>query len=76
MAKVLVATTNIKHDGETFEPGTEFSAEDAKRFSKDQLQALYDSGALVVEDKKDETPETAEAVVEDDQAPADEDDAE
>lgn len=51
MGKKVVAVTNIKHDGETIEAG---ATVDASKFEKDELKALYDNGAVTVEDGPDE----------------------
>lgn len=59
MAKKLIAVTNIKHDGNLFDAGAEL---DPKGFSREQLQALYDAGSVVVTDGADAVePEQQEA---------------
>lgn len=47
MAKKLVAVTAIKHDGETYDAGTQI---DPTKFTREELAELHDNGALVVSD--------------------------
>ena len=47
MAKQVVATMDIMHDGEKFPAGQPV---DPKKFSKDQLTRLYERGAVKIED--------------------------
>lgn len=55
MTKKLVAVTNIQHDGEFYEAE---STLDPAKFKKEQLQALYDNGAVKVVDDDKMEPET------------------
>lgn len=47
MQKKLVAVTDIKHDGERYEAGSEL---DPAKFDKSELRALLDNGAIEVVD--------------------------
>lgn len=47
MAKKLIAVTNVRHNGDDIEAGSEV---DTSKFTKDELKSLYDSGAVRVED--------------------------
>jgi len=49
MAKQVVATMDIMHDGEKFPAGEPV---DPKKFSKDQLTRLYERGAVRIEEPK------------------------
>lgn len=55
MAKKLVAVTNIKFNGELLPAGEPL---DASKFDKKQLEALYDAGAVRVDEGSDEKTET------------------
>jgi hypothetical protein len=47
MAKQVVATMDIQHDGEKYPMGQPI---DPKKFSKDQLTRLYERGAVRIEE--------------------------
>lgn len=47
MAKKVLATTDIRHNGETYLNGTEL---DTSLFTKVQLRELHDAGAIEVVD--------------------------
>lgn len=47
MAKRIIAVTQINHDGENF-PANEHI--DVTKFTKSQLESLYDVGAIKIED--------------------------
>lgn len=51
MGKKLVAVTEIRHDEEVFAAGETL---DASKFNKKQLEALYDAGAVRVDESEDE----------------------
>lgn len=60
MAKKVFANTNIKHNNEYFEAGTEL---DTDKFTREQLRELYDVGAVEireVEDPKSEEKSNSE----------------
>lgn len=66
MAKKLVAVTEIRHNDEIIPAGETL---DTSKFDKKQLEALYDAGAVRVDDGADEaektsteTPENTETV--------------
>lgn len=55
MAKKLVAVTEIRHDDLVIPAGETL---DASKFEKSQLEALYDAGAVRVDDGQQETTNT------------------
>ena len=55
MGKKLVAVTEIRHNGEVTSAGETL---DASKFDKKQLEALYDAGAVRVDEDDQETEAT------------------
>ncbi len=55
MTKKIFAVTNIRHDGLDFAVGQEINPKD---FKKEQLTALYDSGAVEVREIEVEVKES------------------
>lgn len=57
MAKKLVAVTEIRHDDKIIPAGATL---DASMFEKSQLEALYDAGAVRVDEGSNDAPATNE----------------
>lgn len=56
MAKKLVALTNIKHDEDFYEAGSEM---DSSKFTEDQLKELMDNGAIEVQEGSEKKSSSA-----------------
>lgn len=60
MAKKLIAVTEIRHDNEIIPAGETL---DASKFDKKQLEALYDAGAVRIDDGSSNDEAAREATV-------------
>lgn len=68
MAKKLIAVTEIRHNDEIIPAGDTL---DASKFDKKQLEALYDAGAVRVDDGSSDTaPTNDETAISADQSAA------
>ena len=52
--KKVFAVTNVRHNNETFDAGSEL---DTAKFSKEELRALYDNGGVEIREIEEKVPE-------------------